>query len=466
MSENRRYFFCGIGGSGMMPLALMLIGRGATVDGSDRSYYQGRTPEKFAFLKSIGVNLFPQDGSGVTSSEQIVVASAAVEETVPDIASANRVGAQRMTRAELLSSLFNAAGARIAIGGTSGKSTTTAMAGWVLHAAGLAPSIVNGAVMKNFVTPQNPFASAVGGTGEAIVAEVDESDGSIARYQPTVAALNNIALDHKSLEELRRLFGDFIAKADTAVLNLDNAEVAALAEATPLKGKITYGIDRADADLSASDLEPTLEGIAFNVRELTSGETAQARLQVPGRHNVENALAALGIARACGVSLADAAAALTTFTGVRRRFERVGVARGVTVIDDFAHNPDKIAATLSTLHAFPGRILVMFQPQGFGPLKLFKDALIETFADHLNPDDFLTMSEPVYFGGTVDRAVSSQDITAGVLAAGRRALACPDRDACAEVLLKEAKEGDRIIVMGARDDTLTAYAEGLVKALG
>jgi UDP-N-acetylmuramate--alanine ligase len=190
------WFFCGIGGSGMLPLALILKGHGATIAGSDRSRDQGRTPEKFAWLESLGIRLFPQDGSGIASPEQVLVASAAVEDSVPEVVRAKELGCPRMSRAELLARLFNAAESGIAIGGTSGTSTVTGMTGWILARAGRDPTIMNGAVMKNLVAPDAPFASARVGGGGAFVAEVDESDGSIALYRPKVAVLGNISLDH------------------------------------------------------------------------------------------------------------------------------------------------------------------------------------------------------------------------------------------------------------------------------
>src|SRR6185436_14149231 len=217
MAQDRPYFFCGIGGSGMLPLALIVQARGGQVEGSDRALDQGRTADKFEFLRAKGIKLHAQDGSGVTRGEQIVVTSAAVEETVPDVQSARRVGATMMTRANLLAELFNAAPTGIAVGGTSGKSTTTGMLGWILHRAGLDPTVMNGAVMKNFMTPSTPFASAIVGKGDVFVSEVDESDGSIAQYHPRIAILNNISLDHKSMEELRLLFRDFMEKSETFV---------------------------------------------------------------------------------------------------------------------------------------------------------------------------------------------------------------------------------------------------------
>ena len=218
------------------------------------------------------------------------------------------------------------------------------------------------------------------------------------------------------------------------------------------------------AQLQASGLVPAPDGIAFEVHE--SGATAKVLLKVPGRHNVANALAALGAARACGVTLEEAARALGEFTGIMRRLEIVGSANGVTVIDDFAHNPDKIAATLATLHDFPGRLLVLFQPHGYGPLKLMKDAFIEGFAENLSAEDVLIMPEPVYFGGTVERSVSSIDIVREVETRGHTAFGLADRAACGDKLVELEEPGDRIVVMGARDDTLSQFAGDLVSRLG
>ena len=466
MTRTRRYFFCGIGGSGMLPLAMIMHARGHVVEGSDRSLDQGRTARKFDFLRAQGILLHPQDGSGISRADQILVTSTAVEETVPDVVSARRIGARQTTRAELLAEIFNAASHSIAVGGTSGKSTTTGMIGWILDQAGRKPTILNGAVMKNFNTADTPFASAVWGDADLFVSEVDESDGSIARFRPRIAVLNNIAVDHKSLDELRALFRDFVDTGETAILNLDNDETAAIAAERAADKTITYSLRDPQADLRAGDLVPAPGGVAFHVNERASGATWPVNLPVPGRHNVENALAALAAARASGVALEDACAMLGSFKGIQRRLEIAGTANGVTVIDDFAHNPDKISATLATLHEFPGRLLVMFQPHGFGPLSLMKDAFIECFADGLEDADILLMPEPVYFGGTVERTVTSQDIVRGVGARGRRAHGLTDRNACGEKLLELVRSGDRIVVMGARDDTLSEFAADLLRGLG
>ena len=409
--------------------------------------------------------LHPQDGSGVRRSSQILVTSAAIEETIPDVQAARRIGATVTTRARLLAELFNDAAMGIGVAGTSGKSTTVGMIGWILHRAGQSPTIMNGADMKNFAAADSPFASARVGEGAAFVCEVDESDGSIAFFEPRIAVVNNISLDHKSLQELRSLFRGFAAKAKTVVLNLDNTETAALAGDVKPSQAVTYSLGGAPADLVASqpDLSPT--GVAFRVDARATGEAVAVVLKVPGLHNVANALAALGAAQACGVPLAEAAAHLAGFSGIRRRLEVVGSANGITVIDDFAHNPDKIAATLKTLHAFPGRLLLMFQPHGYGPLRMMRDGFVESFAAGMHDEDMLVMPEPVYFGGTVDRSVTSGDIIAGIAERGRKALAIAERSACSDSLVTLANPGDRIVVMGARDDSLSQFAREILQRL-
>ncbi|MFM5950594.1 MAG: glutamate ligase domain-containing protein [Novosphingobium sp.] len=457
------WFFCGIGGSGMLPLALILKGAGAEVAGSDRSRDQGRTPEKFAWLESLGFTLHPQDGSGISSAEQTLVASAAVEDTVPEMVRAKELGCPRMTRAELLAALFNAAPARIAIGGTSGKSTVTGMTGWIMDQAGRDPTIMNGAVMKNYAGADAPFASARVGGGGLFVSEVDESDGSIALYRPSVSVLLNVSLDHKSMEELRALFGDFLRVCDIGVINLDDPEAAALApEYTPWLG---YAIGNPVAEIGVVEGSIIEEPFAISATVLDRRDGTQhaLRLSVPGRHNLSNALAAITAACAAGVPVADAVAALGSYAGLARRFDVIGTSpSGITVIDDFGHNPEKCAATLATLKAQSGRVIAFFQPHGYGPLRQMGHELAETFARLLGPDDITILCDPVYFGGTVDRSEGSERIVALIETAGGKAEYIPAREDCAKRIADLARPGDRIVIMGARDDTLTLFARDLL----
>ena len=448
--NRQRYFFVGIGGSGMQPLAMIARARGAEVWGSDRGLDQGRRGAKFDALEAAGVRLFPQDGSGVTSREQVVVASAAVEDSVPDMAAAIRLGCTRLTRAELNAQLFNAAACSIGVAGTSGKSTVTGMLATILAAVGRDPTVMNGAVMKAF------GASQLVGDGDAYVSEVDESDGSIALYTPRIAVVTNVSLDHKELDELNALFADFLGKAAHAVVNADNPDAAALALRLPRERVTTFSVE-GSGDLVATDLTPEPFAIGFSLGDV------RVRLAVPGRHNVANALAALAAALAAGVPLAEGAAALAGFTGLGRRFELVGEAGGVSVLDDFGHNPDKIAATLDTLHAFPGRLLLLFQPHGYGPLKVMRAELAAMFAARLGAEDVLVLPDPVYHGGTVARAVTSADVVRDIAVSGRQALHLADRDAAAAHLVGLAQPGDRIVVMGARDDSLSQLAAAMLE---
>jgi UDP-N-acetylmuramate--alanine ligase len=455
-------FFCGIGGSGMLPLACIVRARGQRVAGSDRALDAGRLAPKFDFLRSLGIQLFPQDGSGLVPGMTLVT-SAAVEETIPDVVRARALGLPHLTRPQLLAELLNAASRSVAVGGTSGKSTVTGMIGWILHACHRQPTVMNGAVMKNFLSPEAPFASALVGDPELFVSEVDESDGSIALYRPEVAVLTNVSLDHKEMDELRTLFGGFLGASRKAVLNLDDPETRLISEAVPAAKLVGYGYDSPGAAVSGRNLQLEPGGARFTVH--AGNERHDVQLQVPGRHNASNALAALAAVRALGLPLTEAAAALGRFAGLKRRLETVGTAAGVTVVDDFAHNPDKIAATLQTLTAQPGRLLLMFQPHGYGPLAKMGEELAQTFAHGLRRADRLYLSDPVYQGGTVDRSRGSDWLADAVRSAGGKAEHVPARPDIGERLLAEARPGDTIAILGARDDTLSEFAAELVRNL-
>lgn len=445
------FFLCGVGGSGMSALARLLVRRGVRVGGSDRGHDRGESPEKFAALAAEGVRIYPQDGSGPAHYDALVVSSA-VEDSVPDVRAAHAAGWPVLRRAEVLSRLFNAARG-VAVGGTSGKTTTCGMAGWIFRACGQDPVIVNGGIMRNFSD------NAVAGTGAWFVAETDESDGSIELFRPEIAILTNATLDHKPLRILRPLFRDFLRRsARGAVVNLDDPESRfLLAEGVP--DPLTVSLTDPHADLFASEICPLTAGVSFSV----NGQTA--RLRVPGRHNVSNALAALGAAVKGGVDLGQALQALEGFEGISRRLDVLGSVDGVTVIDDFAHNPDKIAASLQALHETPGRLWVVFQIHGFGPAKLLREGFVHVFAEGLRPDDTLLMPEIFYAGGTADRTVSAKDIINDIRREGRQALSFDTRAEIAAHLLGAVQPGDRIVIMGARDDTLTTFGQDLLQAL-
>lgn len=441
LDPKGHYFFCGIGGSGMSALALIMKQRGFYVSGSDRSHDQGQTPEKFAALQSSGVILFPQDGSGLTKEIDVLIVSSAIEETIPDIIAARAHGIEIRKRADLLAEIFNQSEVGISVAGTSGKSTVTGMIAHVLANLNLDPTVMNGAEIKSLRSNMRVGAGP-------FVTETDESDGTIALYNPAVAVVNNITLDHKSMEELEQLFGDFIARARRAVvLNFDDERLRKLASCASVP---VFGYSLADA----RPIKESPYAVEFKY------EQHNVVLNVPGLHNIANALACLNVCKALGIDLVEASAALVGFKGIKRRMDVVGHKNDITVIDDFAHNPDKIEATLKTLKKFPGRLIVMFQPHGFGPLKLMGREIAETFSKHLNRDDLLFMPEPYYAGGTVDRSITSHNIASLI---GSKAKSFATRAEILPEILKQARAGDRIIIMGARDDTLSVFAQEILE---
>ena len=457
------YFFCGVGGSGMMPLALLLAEKGHLVAGSDRSYDQGKTPEKFEKLISAGIELLPQDGSGISKDIDYLVVSSAVEESVPDVRAALDLNIPIIKRGQLLAEYFNHSDQAIAVAGTSGKSTVTAMIGTILIDMGVEPTVVNGGGVKNFSKDSSDgYSSIYAGNNDIFVAEMDESDGSIAHYNPTIAALNNISLDHKSMEELEELFGGYLEKAQWAVVvNHDDERVMRLCAARAKSKVISYSVCDSEADLFADDLKFMSDGVHFCLS--VKGHAVDTKISVPGRHNVLNALSALSICKAMGLDLNDCLSSLEKFKGVHRRMELVGQSNGVTVYDDFGHNPDKIEASLETLKAFDGRLVVMFQPHGFGPLRLMGDEIVNAFAEHLEANDILVMPEVYYAGGTVDRSVTAKDIIHQAKGKGVDAHWFASRDEIPQFLSGVVQDGDRIVVMGARDDTLHDFANGLLR---
>ncbi len=452
----------------MMPLAVFLQQSGARVFGSDRSYDQGKMPEKFKALQDLGITLFSQDGSGITAAVDRLVVSSAIEETIPDVKAALENDIPIIKRGELLAEFFNRADSRIAIAGTSGKSTTTGMIASVLVALGEDPSFVNGGEIIALRTSEDDRFSGVRyGRSDLFVAEMDESDGSIAHYNPSIAVLNNIALDHKSMEELEMLFGDYLARSSSSVVvNADQPRVMDLCKQRASGRVLSYSVENkhGDVTLRGSNLKPKAQGIdfvlTFNQRHY------DVSLNVVGRHNVENALAALGACVALGLDIKSCIDALSGFKGIHRRMELVGVSdSGITVIDDFAHNPDKISASLRSLKDFNGRLIVMFQPHGFGPLRLMGKEIVRAFAQGLDEDDILLMPEVYYAGGTVDRSVTAAHIVEALAKAGVNAQWFETREECGTSIISQAREGDRVVIMGARDDTLHDFAWEMLENL-
>ena len=303
------------------------------------------------------------------------------------------------------------------------------------------------------------LGNVIAGNGAFCVIEADESDGSIELYKPAVSIVTSISLDHKPVEELKVLFGDFVERASVgAVLNADNADTIALKDRN--SNVLSFSVQGADADLKAVNIVPVENGVRF----MLDGENVF--LPVIGRHNVANALAAVAAAEMIGIPRNQALKALESFKGIHRRLETVGVTRkGIAVIDDFAHNPEKISAALSALKEYKGRLIVIYQPHGFKPTKIMRAGIVEAFDRLLSLDDTLIMQEIYYAGGTAQKDISSADLVKDLERTGKRVHFIPDRKKIITLVKGLAAKGDRIVIMGARDETLSDFARSIYEAV-
>ena len=453
----KKISFCGISGSGMSCLAQILKLRGHQVRGSDRNFDLGRDLKNKQKLQDLGIEIFPQDGSAVTDDLDFVCASTAVEDSIPDIKAAEEKNIPMKTRPELLAEIFHDYAYGIAVGGTSGKTTTTAMIGFILDKAGKKPCMINGGLLRDYENyPGIP--NIIYNDGEICVVEADESNGSIDLYNPYIALINNISKDHKTLEELTELFQNFASRTKHAVVLNDDYELCR---------KITATVPIARFSLK----NPQAEYFADNIKALPEGTSytfagREFRLNLIGTFNVANALAAIAVCEQMGVDKFVAAEILQNFHGTKRRLEVIGQKKQITVIDDFAHNPDKIKASVKALRQYEGRLIVMFQPHGFGPMRSLGKEIISEFVNNLSPQDILIMPEIFFVGGTVTKDISSADLIEYARTLGKKeAYFAADKTAAADLILQKASSGDRIVIMGARDNSLTDLCNLILEKL-
>jgi len=428
-----RYHLAGVAGSGMSALAQILLAEGRAVSGSDRHADAGRDLAVLRQLASAGVRLFPQDGSGVRGAGTVVI-STAVEDDNPDRVAARRLGVPLVHRSETLAALTE--GRRcIAVTGTSGKSTVTGMIGWTLEQLGADPTVVNGAVLLDWRRP-DAVGNARHGRSGLWVIEADESDRSLLNYAPEWAVVTNASADHFGLAETLELFRAFRERVGTGV-------VSTVDEPALLRGF--------EPELSADRVAFRYGGLDFAV-------------PLPGRHNAENALCAVLLCERMGLDLTRVRDALARFRGLQRRLQTVGRRQGVTVMDDSAHNPAKIGAAWRAVAPYYRRVLGVWRPHGYGPLAAMKAGLAKVFAELCRAEDRLYIL-PVYdAGGTADRSVHAGMLVDELRARGLEAGPAEFDRAPARVAA-DARPGDLVLVMGARDPALPELAERILASL-
>jgi len=445
------HHFVGIGGAGMSALAQFHAMSGEAVTGSDRLLDRGELADLRAALARLGIRFFPQDGSGVGPGTRQVTVSTAIEDAIPDVLRARELGVPVVHRTDELARHV-AANRSIAVAGTSGKSTVTAMIYEILAASGDSPSLITGAGLRS-LAEKGFMGNAWKGASDLLVIEADESDGTLPKYAPWLGVLLSLGKDHKELSELEALFRQFKDRSKRFVVNADAGNLAGFRE-----GSVTFGFNA--GDVRGRDLEMDGGSCRFTV----SGTGFS--LAHPGLHNAMNALAALAACLQAGVSLEAAAAALAAYKGISRRFEVVGSARGVEVVDDYAHNPDKVRAVLAAARLRSPRLLVVYQPHGFYPTRFLKHEFIEAFSAGLKPGDVLWFPDIYYVGGTTVKDIHSGHLAEPLRGRGLDARYVPDRAAIIPEIAAEGREGDLVLVLGARDPSLSSFAKAVLDALG
>jgi UDP-N-acetylmuramate--alanine ligase len=449
------YHFSGIAGAGMNPLAQLMRTRGHRVQGSDRSLDQGKNQELAARLRRLGIELRPHDGTAVAPGIDRFVYSTAVEADTPEMRAARALGVDLVPRPALLAEVVNGGQPGVAIAGTSGKSTITAMLGWLLRESGLAATVIGGAGLAREGASSCFIAGPANGP---VVVEACESDGTLVGYEPTMGLVHNISRDHAELESLRAQFGAFARNCARLLVNGGCVEAGALGHR--FHG-VSYGVaPDADARLEVLGVGPDR---ARGFLKLPAGAVA-LDLPQPGRHNLENAAAAAMVAIELGVDVNEVAGLLALFPGVSRRFEVIGTtATGIRVVDDYAHNGEKLRATLTTAQA-AGRVVAIFQPHGFGPARFLRTELKTLLPATLRAEDRFCYSEIFYAGGTVAKDISSRAL-AGDLPPALQCGYAANHEAVRQWVLAEARPGDTVLVMGARDPELPRLARSIHDAL-
>ena len=452
--------FVGVGGIGMSGIAELLANLGYVVSGSD-----AKRSEVTARLESAcGVTVFEGHAAGNVGDADVVVYSSAVKRTNPEIAEALRRGIPVIPRAEMLAELMRLRFS-IAVAGSHGKTTTTSMIALVLERAGLDPTAVIGGRLSVF------GSNARLGQGTYMVAEADESDRSFLMLLPSIAVMTNIDHEHMdtygSFEELQRAFVDFANKVPfygSVVACVDDPHVRAVCPSITRR-VVTYGLEEADAPMiGGRGLElGSFGGRCTVYRRDGGGETVLGTLQlsVPGRHNLQNALAAVAVAGELGLDFAGVADTLREFHGAERRFERVGEADGVLVVDDYGHHPTEIAAVLAAARVTLGRrLLVAFQPHRYTRTERLMDEFGPAFADadEVVLTDIYAASEEPIAGVTVEALAES--VTRG---SGRPVRVVKAIDRLAGELAAAARPGDAVLTLGA--GSIAAVPRRLLAAL-
>lgn len=449
INDYKNIFFIGIAGTGMSALAQYLNGVGKKVGGSDRYFRPGEYNETKEKLEAAGIECFLQGGSGITNETDLVVVSTAIEDTVYEVQKSKQLNIPIIRRSELLA-LIAKSKKTIAVGGTSGKSTTSAMLFDILEHANLQPSIISGAGLISIIK-EGKIGNAKTGKGEWLVIEADESDGSIVQYEPEVGLLLNVDKDHKEIDALMEIFTTF--KQNTKNLFVVN-QSNKLAKKLSQNIQHDFSVDEnSNAGYVATGFHQNGLNISFKINDI------EFSLDQVGKHNMENALAASTVANQIGVELEKCAEALQHYEGIYRRNQVYGKKHGVLMIDDYAHNPVKCAAAIKACQYIAPKVVAWFQPHGYAPTKFLRREFADEIAAALRTEDEIWMSEIFYAGGTTTKDISANDLINDLKAQNANAFFVENRNNFLSEARSHFTDNCVLLLMGARDPSLEQFAQ-------
>jgi len=459
----------------MSAIAQYLKAAGHSVAGSDRQFFSGVHNESKAALEAEGIICYEQGAGGVTADTDVVVVSTAIEDSVPEVQQAKALEKPIIKRSELLAEIVTTK-KTVAVGGTSGKSTTTAMLFEILHYAGLKPSVIGGAGLSRLIKA-GKIGNAAYGEGEWLIIEADESDGSIVQYHPEIGLLLNVDKDHQEMDELMKLFSIFKSNSKHFITNLTHPLSASLSSNSPynficseqltvdglqltVNSQLTTVNRQPSTDnISASSFHQQGAKISFEV----SGQ--QFEINTPGKHNMENAMAAIAVASSLGIDLATCSRALQQYEGIYRRHQVFGEKNGVILVDDFAHNPVKCARSMEACQPFADKLIAWFQPHGYGPTRFLRNDFVEELSKVVRSQDEIWMSEIYYAGGTAVKDISAEDLINDLKARGVNAYFVADRNQLLEAMRPHFTSSTTLLLMGARDPSLGEFAKEVWRLL-
>lgn len=455
INDFNAIFFIGVAGTGMSAIAQYLSGIGKKVSGSDRYFKTGEFNDTQSKLVNSGVTCYVQDGSGIDQNTELIVVSTAIEDSVPEVQIAKSLSIPIFKRSELLA-MIAASKKTIAVGGTSGKSTTSAMLFDILQHAGMDPSIISGAGLVSIIK-NGKIGNAHVGKGEWLIIEADESDGSIVQYHPEIGLLLNIDKDHQEIEELVSIFNTFKSNTkDIFIVNQCNKLTAPLSADKSNDFSTNKSLD---AGFIAENFHQERLKISFSIKDQLF------EMNTVGRHNMENAVAAVSVAAQLGVNLKTCAEALKNYEGIYRRHQLLGIKNGIYVIDDYAHNPVKCASSIEACQHISPKVIAWFQPHGYGPTRFLKNDFIQEFIKVLRPEDELWMSEIFYAGGTATKNISANDLIVDIKGAGKQAFFIENRNDFLTAVRPHLTDNCVLLLMGARDPGLEIFSNTIFENL-